>query len=118
VNNFLGNRIELNILNNAIDATGDKGTITIQTQKVSDNCRISISDTGKGIPDELKDRIFEPFFTTKEIGKGKGLGLSTAHSIIEEHQGTIKVESETGKGSTFIILIPLIHSNNEMDAQE
>jgi len=112
------NQVFLNILNNAIDATGDKGTITIQTQKVSDNCRISISDTGKGIPDELKDRIFEPFFTTKEIGKGKGLGLSTAHSIIEEHQGTIKVESETGKGSTFIILIPLIHSNNEMDAQE
>jgi len=105
------NQVFLNILNNAIDATKTGGKITVKTQQVSNTCRISISDTGKGIPEEIQNRIFEPFFTTKDIGKGKGLGLSTAHTIIKEHHGTIELESGTDKGTTFTIIIPVIHSN-------
>ena len=106
------NQVFLNILNNAIDATNNGGKITVQTQLVSKTCRISISDTGKGIPEEIQNRIFEPFFTTKDVGKGKGLGLSTAHAIVKEHHGTIEVESQADKGTTFTIIIPVIQSNN------
>jgi len=107
------NQVFLNILNNAIDASENGGKIVVQTQEVSKTCRISISDAGKGIPEEIQNRIFDPFFTTKDVGKGKGLGLSTAHTIIEEHHGTIEVESETDKGTTFTIIIPVIQTINE-----
>ncbi|MCP4312982.1 MAG: GHKL domain-containing protein [Bacteroidetes bacterium] len=106
------NQVFLNILNNAIDATKNGGKITVQTQLVADTCQISISDTGKGIPEEIQNRIFEPFFTTKDVGKGTGLGLSTAHTIVKEHHGTIEVESRADKGTTFTIIIPVIQSNN------
>ena len=66
--------------------------------------KISIADSGGGIPPEEKDKIFEPFFTTK--GNGTGLGLSIVHKIIENHNGLIKVESEVGRGSTFLIFLP------------
>jgi len=65
---------------------------------------IRISDTGPGIPDEIKDKIFEPFFTTKE--KGSGLGLSIVARIIEQHGGTIEAESGDGKGACFVIKLP------------
>jgi len=106
------NQVFLNILNNAIDATENGGKITVQTQLVSKTCRISISDNGKGIPEEIQNRIFEPFFTTKDVGKGKGLGLSTAHAIVKEHHGTIEVESQVDNGTTFTIILPVIYSNN------
>ncbi len=89
-----------------------KMEVRLQTQLVSKTCRISISDTGKGIPEEIQNRIFEPFFTTKDVGKGKGLGLSTAHAIVKEHHGTIEVETQADKGTTFTIIIPVIQSNN------
>ncbi len=66
--------------------------------------RISITDSGNGIPPQEKEKIFEPFFTTKE--RGTGLGLSIVHKIVESHNGLIKVESEMGKGSTFTIYMP------------
>jgi signal transduction histidine kinase len=66
--------------------------------------RISITDSGEGIPPKEKEKIFEPFFTTKE--RGTGLGLSIVHKIVENHNGVIKVESEIGKGSTFTIFLP------------
>ncbi|MBV5337116.1 MAG: hybrid sensor histidine kinase/response regulator, partial [Deltaproteobacteria bacterium] len=64
-------------------------------------------DTGSGIPQELLPKIFDPFFTTKEIGKGSGLGLSTVHGIIQQHQGAITVDSTPGKGTIFTIYLPV-----------
>lgn len=70
---------------------------------------LSVSDNGKGIPPEILPHIFEPFFTTKDVGKGTGLGLATVFGIIQQHQGWIKVTSETGVGTTFRIYLPLLH---------
>jgi two-component system NtrC family sensor kinase len=66
-----------------------------------------MKDTGPGIPENLREKIFDPFFTTKGVGKGTGLGLSISQSIIEKHKGTISFINERGKGSEFIILIPI-----------
>ncbi len=67
-----------------------------------------VSDTGPGISKELHRKIFEPFFTTKPLGKGTGLGLSVSYGIIQEHHGEIRVESEDGKGTTFVITLPVL----------
>jgi signal transduction histidine kinase/ligand-binding sensor domain-containing protein len=104
------NQVFMNILSNAIDAIDDKGTITISTIRSNGSVRISIRDTGRGIPEDIQPRIFEPFFTTKEVGQGTGLGLSISYSIIEKHHGSIEVNSEIGKGSEFVIVLPIIQS--------
>jgi signal transduction histidine kinase len=104
------NQVFMNILVNAIDAIGEKGTITISTLKTDGSIRVSIKDTGNGIPEDIRSKIFEPFFTSKEVGKGTGLGLSICHSIIEKHRGTIEVKSQAGKGSEFVILVPVKQS--------
>ena len=67
-------------------------------------------DTGIGIPPENINRIFNPFFTTKALGKGTGLGLSLAWGIVQRHRGTIEVESQTGEGSTFRVMLPIAGS--------
>jgi signal transduction histidine kinase len=104
------NQVFMNVLANAIDSINAEGTITITTLKSSGKVQISIRDTGKGIPENIKSKIFEPFFTTKEIGHGTGLGLSISLGIIEKHNGTITVISEAGKGSEFIITLPVRQS--------
>jgi predicted ATPase/signal transduction histidine kinase/tRNA A-37 threonylcarbamoyl transferase component Bud32 len=101
------NQVFMNILSNAIDSIEEKGTITIQTTKSNGSVKISIRDTGKGIPENIRSKIFEPFFTTKEVGQGTGLGLSISHGIIEKHKGSIELLSEIGLGSEFIIILPV-----------
>jgi len=100
----------VNILNNACEATEPEGRIEIKEQLQMEQegravAVIRISDTGSGIPDEIKDKIFEPFFTTKE--EGSGLGLSIVARIIEQHGGTIEAESREGKGACFVIKLPV-----------
>lgn len=103
------NQVLMNILNNAAEAIGEKGRITITTslEEQTNKVRVSIRDDGPGMPHSVKNRIFEPFYTTKAIGKGTGLGLAISYGIIEKHRGKIDVTSELGKGSEFILTLPL-----------
>ncbi|MDQ7837300.1 MAG: ATP-binding protein [Thermodesulfobacteriota bacterium] len=104
------NQVFMNILVNAAHAIEDKGEIKISTAYLDGAepmVEVRISDTGKGIPPENLPRIFDPFFTTKPVGKGTGLGLSMVYSIVKKHDGEIKVESEVGKGTTFIVTLPV-----------
>ena len=81
--------------------------ITITTREVGEWVEICVSDTGGGIPEEIRDRVFDPFFTTKEVGKGTGQGLAMAHStIVDAHGGSINLQSVLGEGSTFTIRLP------------
>lgn len=103
-------QVIVNLCNNAIDAMPNGGKITITTRPAGQEIEMRISDSGTGMPDEVKQHIFEPFFTTKDVGKGTGLGLSLCYeTITEKHSGTITVESDLGKGTTFIIRLPRGH---------
>lgn len=95
------------LLINAIEAMPKGGKIIINTHSVDEKVEIDITDTGEGIPKENLRNIFDPFFTTKEDTKGTGLGLFVAYGIIKDHKGTIKVESEIGKGTSFFITLPV-----------
>jgi signal transduction histidine kinase len=122
----------LNLIKNAIESIADEGSVSIRAQKrraidkieaeteiynylkyrgkctlEEDTVDIEIKDTGSGIPHELLSKVFDPFFTTKDVGKGSGLGLFIVHEIIEEHDGCIAVDSEAGKGTTFLIRLPI-----------
>jgi len=104
-------QVFLNILNNARQAVEDfrhDGQMEVTTEKVGDKLRVSFADNGPGIAPENILRIFDPFFTTKEVGKGTGLGLSLSYGIIQEHGGTIRVESAPGAGATFIVDLPIV----------
>lgn len=98
----------LNLFMNAADAMEGKGKLTIKSEKTNDyHAKITVSDTGKGIDKSFLPHIFEPFFTTKDAGHGTGLGLSIIYGILKNHNGSIHVESDPGKGTTFFILLPL-----------
>lgn len=101
-------QVFINLLVNAAHAIEDAGEIRVRTRLEGGLIRVSVSDTGCGIPENIRRRIFEPFFTTKEIGKGTGLGLAISTDIIRKHGGDIGVESEPGKGTTFTVSIPVI----------
>jgi PAS domain S-box-containing protein len=107
------NQVFLNLLVNAahsigeiVAQTGKKGRIRVETSNQGESVVVAVSDTGAGIPPEIRSRIFEPFFTTKGVGKGTGQGLALARAIVEKHGGSLTFESEVGKGSTFYIRIP------------
>ncbi len=109
------NQVILNVVVNAAHAiaekvknSGDKGTIAISTKKDGDWAEIRIQDNGPGIPESIQSKIFDPFFTTKEVGKGTGQGLSIVHSIVvKKHGGTVNLETDEGKGTTFIFRFPI-----------
>jgi signal transduction histidine kinase len=101
------NQVWTNLLDNAIAALDDTGTITIVTRREGDCAVVEIGDDGPGIPADVKDRIFDPFFTTKGVGEGTGLGLDTARRIVQErHRGTLSVESAPGR-TVFRVWLPL-----------
>ncbi len=107
------NQLFMNLIDNAIFAvhkkemSNEEGSVKIQTLLTKDDkVKVVIEDNGIGIPEEVKEKLFEPFFTTKNVGEGTGLGLSIVRSIIDDHQGTIAVESEEGKGTKIEIVLP------------
>jgi PAS domain S-box-containing protein len=110
------NQVILNLVINAAHAIGDvvgdgasgKGRIHVSTSRQGDWAEIRVQDTGTGIPESARARIFDPFFTTKVVGKGTGQGLTIAHSVVvQQHGGTIEFETELGKGTTFLVRLPL-----------
>lgn len=101
------NQVFLNLLVNGAHAIVNQGEITIKTWQEGDFVCVAVSDTGDGIPEEIRNRIFEPFFTTKEVGKGTGLGLSICYEIVQKHNGSIDVTSEVGIGTTFTVRLPV-----------
>ena len=109
------NQVILNLIVNAAQAIGDvvrgsnqKGSIRIATRRDGEWVEVRVSDTGTGIPEDIRAKMFTPFFTTKEVGKGTGQGLAMAHAVIvKKHQGTIRFESEIGVGTAFVVRLPL-----------
>jgi signal transduction histidine kinase len=100
------NQVWTNLIDNAIDAMGGKGEITIRTSRELDVVLVEITDSGPGIADAVKPHIFEPFFTTKGVGEGTGMGLDTVYRIVRAHRGEISVDSKPGR-TTFQIRLPL-----------
>ena len=123
---ILGNQTQIhqvivNLINNAVDAMDGEGSIDLVVSHIESNdallkefpeakkqnyCKIDMIDSGQGMDQHTIERIFEPFYTTKEVGKGTGLGLSIVHTIVKEHKGEVKVESQLGQGTKFTILLP------------
>lgn len=120
------NQVFLNLLINAAHAiadvvkgTGSKGKIRVRTWREGEQVVVAISDTGGGIPDEIREKIFEPFFTTKDVGKGTGQGLTLARNVVvERHGGTVTFETELGKGSTFFVRLPIGSSPGDRQSEE
>jgi len=96
-------QVIVNLATNALDAMPSGGTLTLRTKIEEAEVILEVTDTGTGIPEEIRSRIFDPFFTTKEAGKGTGLGLSLGYEIVQQHGGTIDVQSEVGKGTTMLV---------------
>lgn len=102
------NQVWTNLIDNAIDAMDQGGTLRIRTYRRRDKVLVDIEDTGAGIPEDIQRQIFDPFFTTKGVGEGTGLGLEVTRRIVEKHHGTIEFESEPGK-TTFTVCLPIQH---------
>jgi two-component system NtrC family sensor kinase len=110
-------QVFLNIILNAAQAMNGSGDLFVSTEQDAANqhLKIKIRDTGSGIPPEVLGKMFDPFFTTKE--KGTGLGLAISYGIIERHQGKIDVETELGKGSTFIVTLPVLDGEEKLNGK-
>ena len=110
IDHFQIRQVFLNLIINAeyfMTEAHNRGTLTITTKSSDSIVRISFADDGPGISKENLSRIFSPFFTTKEVGKGTGLGLSICHGIVAEHGGSISARSQLGKGTTFVVELPI-----------
>jgi two-component system NtrC family sensor kinase len=113
-------QVFVNLINNACDAmgsqTGEK-RITITGREEGDRVHVSVSDTGPGVPEMARSRLFEAFFTTKAEGRGTGLGLPVCRQIIEDHEGKISFSTEVGKGTTFLLELPVARSEAVLPTQ-
>lgn len=107
-NRSLLQQVFMNLFLNAINAMPKGGTLSISTEVIVSEAVVQILDTGRGISKPVIDKIFDPFYTTSTVGKGTGLGLSICYSIVKQHLGNIEVESIKGKGSTFIVKLPIL----------
>ncbi len=105
------NQVLMNIVANAIDAIEGPGRITLATEQQDGQFVIRVRDTGKGIPEDIRNRVFEPFFTTKPVGKGTGLGLAVSYGIMKAHRGSMEFSSRAGEGTEFTLKIPTELSN-------
>ena len=103
------NQVFLNLLKNAAEAieTHGSGGIRVRVSSQEGRLVVRVEDDGPGMSAEVQSRLFEPFFTTKEAGRGTGLGLSMCRRIVVEHEGTIEVESEPGRGTAFTVALPV-----------
>jgi signal transduction histidine kinase len=114
-------RVFLNIIINAeteMSSAHGKGKLLIKTKATDNTIRISFKDSGPGIAKENLERIFDPFFTSRKGTKGTGLGLSICHAIISEHKGQLYVKSKLGQGATFIVELPLITEEKQLELAE
>jgi len=107
VDRDLMKRVLTNLVQNALQAMGHKGRLRIRLGRNEDSVVLKVEDNGPGIPDENMKRLFEPFFTTKK--RGQGFGLAVCKNVVEAHGGTIEVQSQVGKGTTFVISLPIDH---------
>ena len=107
-----GNRQQLsqvlvNLLSNAADASKPGDRVDLLARTTNNQVVVEVMDQGQGIPEELQETIFEPFYTTKPTGKGTGLGLSLAFKIIEDHNGSLRIDSQAGVGTRVIVTLPI-----------
>ena len=107
-NNTLLQQMFMNLFLNAINAMSNGGTLSISVKREGSEVLVRISDTGQGISKSQLDKIFDPFYTTSPVGKGTGLGLSICYSIAKQHFGSIEIDSEQGRGSTFTVRLPIL----------
>jgi len=101
------NQVLMNLIANAIEAIDGPGRITLVTAQQNGDFVIRVRDTGKGVPDDIRNRIFEPFFTTKPVGEGTGLGLAISYGIVKAHHGSMEFSSHAGEGTEFVLKIPI-----------
>jgi signal transduction histidine kinase len=101
------NQVILNLVSNAVQAMKGGGNIVVSTHPKDDGVELRVRDDGPGIPLEIQKRIFDPFFTTKPVGEGTGLGLSISRRIVESHHGTLTFVSQPGKGTEFLLWLPV-----------
>jgi len=119
--NAIGNQVQqvlLNLLINARQATPEGGRVIIglSHDASNDSVDLMVRDTGSGMPQEVIKQLFTPFFTTKQLGKGTGMGLAIVYGVVKMHSGDVTVESEVGKGTTFLIRLPLAEKAKEESA--
>ena len=109
-------QVILNLVSNAVDAMPRGGTVRVGVTREGARARLDVEDEGEGIDPEVLPRIFDPFFSTKDVGKGTGLGLAISYGIVEEHGGTIHVDSRPGRGTRFTVWLPADEGGDEAPA--
>jgi len=105
-------QVFVNLINNACDASPPKATVSISAYEQDNNINIAIEDTGPGITPTMRERVFEPFYTTKSVGSGTGLGLSLVYSIIDRHNGRIRIDDQYDAGTRMLISLPITNINS------